>query len=106
MKTRGIVVLVLSACISGLGGGGDKSVSFSTEPVPASKSASAQVTENIDADEKTAAANLKPAKDPINEEIYAFRVETRRAYNNRVFDDLDKRAAELRASKETFGNGS
>jgi Domain of unknown function (DUF4034) len=52
------------------------------------------------------AANLKPAKHPILEEIYAFRLEIRQAYNNRRFNDLENRAAELRRAKPVFGNGS
>jgi hypothetical protein len=63
------------------------------------------VAENIDADEKAAAAKLKPAKDPVREEINAANLETRQAYNNRRFDDLEAKAAKLRAGKEVFGNG-
>jgi hypothetical protein len=62
--------------------------------------------ENIDAGEKAIAAKLQPAKDPIEEEIYKAKLETRQAYNNRRFDELETKAAALRTSKETFGNGS
>jgi hypothetical protein len=51
-------------------------------------------------------ASVQPHRDPVNDEIYQFRVEVRQLYNLRQFDALEKRAAELRASKETFGNGS
>jgi len=118
MKTRGIAVLALSACIYGFSGCKDQTVTVadaieeigkllrgkSTER--ASDHAAGQVTEHIDANEKAEAAKLKPAKDPIWEEIDAFQMEIRRAYNNRAFDELEKRAAELRPSKATFGNGS
>lgn len=117
MKTRGFVVLVLLACVSGFGGCKERTVTTadvlesigelvrgkSTQPAQNSRSESA---ENIDAREQAAAAKLKPSKDPIWEEIDAFRMEVRRAYNNHSFDELDKRAAELRALKATFGNGS
>jgi hypothetical protein len=62
--------------------------------------------ENIDAEERLAASKLKPAKDPILDEIYAFRLEVRKAYNNRSFDKLEQMAAEIRQKKEVFDNGS
>jgi Domain of unknown function (DUF4034) len=62
--------------------------------------------ENIEEDEKGAAKKLRAVKDPVQEQIHAFRVEMRQLYNNRNFDELEKKAAELRAGKETFGNGS
>jgi len=62
--------------------------------------------ENIDADERKAAAKLKPARDPVLDEIYAFRLEVRKAYNNRGFDQLEQMAADLRKKKEVFDNGS
>lgn len=62
--------------------------------------------ENIDPGEKAAAAQLTPAKDPVSEEIYAAKLKTRQAYNNRRFDELEQEVAELRAIKEVFGNGS
>lgn len=62
--------------------------------------------ENIDAEERAAAAKLQRVKDPISEQIYAANLVTRQAYNNRRFDELEKQAAELRAQKEVFGNGS
>jgi hypothetical protein len=62
--------------------------------------------ENIDAAERAAAAKLAPAKCPVQEEIYAFRLKVRQAYNNRRFDELEFIAAELRKKKEVFGNGS
>ncbi len=44
-------------------------------------------------------------EDAVLKEIGAFRNETRSWYNSSRFDDLEKRAAELRASKAIFGNG-
>jgi hypothetical protein len=58
------------------------------------------------AEERAAAAQLKPIKDPILEEIYAFRQEVRENYNSRRFDQLEKRAFELRRGKPVFANGS
>jgi hypothetical protein len=62
--------------------------------------------ENIDAAEKAAAANLKASKCPIQEQIYAFRVQVRQAYNKRQFDELESIAADARQKKELFGDGS
>jgi hypothetical protein len=53
-----------------------------------------------------AAQLLQQVKDPVLEEIYAFRIEIRQAYNTSRFDDLETRAAELRASKAMFENGT
>lgn len=58
------------------------------------------------AEEQAAAAKLKEVRDPIEDEIYAFRIKTRQAYNTRRFDELEKVATELRASQALFGNGS
>lgn len=58
------------------------------------------------AEEKAAIAKLKPTKDPIQEEIYAFRVKTRQLYNNRRLAELEQAAAELRRAKPLFDNGS
>jgi hypothetical protein len=57
-------------------------------------------------EERAAIARLKPTKDPVMEEIYAFRVQVRQLYNTRRFTELDKMAAELRRTKPLFGNGS
>lgn len=46
------------------------------------------------------------AKCPILEEIYAYRMGIRQAYNNRRFDELEAKVAEAREKKEVFGNGS
>jgi len=67
---------------------------------------SAGPKENIDAEERAIAAQLKPSKDPISEKIYQYRLKVRPAYNNRRFDELETEAKKLRASKETFENGS
>ena len=44
--------------------------------------------------------------DKIYNENVAFRYETRMLYNSRKFDELEKRANELRISKARFGNGA
>jgi hypothetical protein len=44
-------------------------------------------------------------EDAVLKEIGAFRHETRSWYNSSCFDELEKRAEELRASKAIFGNG-
>lgn len=56
--------------------------------------------------EQTAAANLKEVKDPVLEEIFAFRQAVRQNFNKRRFAELEKHAAELRRSKAVFDNGS
>jgi len=58
------------------------------------------------AEEKAAIAKLKPTKDPVQEEIYAFRLKMRALYNNRRFAELEPVAAEIRQTKPLFGNGS
>ena len=47
-----------------------------------------------------------PSPDKIYNEAWAFRYETRMFYNNRKFDDLEKRADQLRISKAKFGDGT
>jgi hypothetical protein len=44
-------------------------------------------------------------EDAVLKEIHAFRKETRQWYNNRRFDELERRAEELRVAKAAFGNG-
>jgi hypothetical protein len=44
--------------------------------------------------------------DKIYNEEVAFRYETRMLYNSRKFDELERRANELRTSKARFGNGA
>ena len=53
----------------------------------------------------TAGTVVALQEDAVLKEIRAFRRETRQWYNTRRFDDLEQRAAELRASKDVFGNG-
>lgn len=48
----------------------------------------------------------EPAKDPIIEEIVAFWNANQAAYENARYDELEKTATRVRASRETFGNGS
>jgi len=45
-------------------------------------------------------------KDPVQEEIYAYRMKVRPFYNSRKFDNLESLATEARAGKQLFGNGS
>ena len=58
------------------------------------------------AEEKATIAKLKPTKDPILEEIYAFRLKMRGLYNNRRFAELEQAAVEIRRTKPVFDNGS
>src|SRR5438270_13134894 len=58
------------------------------------------------AEEKAAVATLKPTKDPIQEEIYAFRLKMRALYNNRRFAELEPVAAEIRRTNPPFVNGA
>jgi len=51
-------------------------------------------------------SSIQPHRDPINDEIYEFRVTVRRLYNQRQFDALDKIAKGILTSKEIFDNGS
>jgi len=71
-----------------------------------SKAGDGKVAENYSAEERAAAAKLTTVKDPIQEEIRAANLATRMDYNNRRFDALEKKVAQLRAGKEVFGNGS
>ena len=74
------------------------------EAVP--KATTEEKGESYSSDERAVAAKLKPVKDPISEEIYKYQVDTRQAYNNRRFDELERIAEETRDTKEVFGNGS
>lgn len=94
MTIRVFSGLILSVSISGLGLIGHNSMT------------AAGAAENIDATERMEATSLRPSRDPIQDEIYAFRLRARQAYNSRSFDELEKMASALRSSKETFGNGS
>lgn len=51
-------------------------------------------------------AGVHAVKDAIRNETYAFRMETRQAYNNRRFDELERKADALHASRTIFPNGS
>jgi hypothetical protein len=90
--------LMVLACLALMGG--------CEKQTAASSSNRGENAENIDADEKQAAAKLRPAKDPVLDEIYAYRLEVRKVYNDRGFDQLEQIAADLRQKKEVFGNGS
>jgi hypothetical protein len=61
---------------------------------------------HLTADEKAAAQKLKAVRDPVLDEIYAYRKQIRLLYNNRRFDELEKEAADVRAAKSAFDNGS
>jgi Domain of unknown function (DUF4034) len=63
-------------------------------------------SENIDRAELEAAAKLKAVADPVEREIHAFSVETRKLFDGRRFDELEKLAADLRAGKALFRDGS
>ena len=51
-------------------------------------------------------SGVHAVKDAVRTEISAFRMETRQAYNNRRFDELERKADELHASRAVFSNGS
>lgn len=110
IKRSDFRLLTLASVLCGFAACKEKPVATSA-PGEAAQNApverpSQRATENIDASEKAEAAKLKAVKDPISEQIMAFRKETRLKYNDRNFEDLEKLAAELRTSKATFGNGS
>lgn len=62
--------------------------------------------ENIDPAEREAAAKLKVVKDPVQQEKQAFNGATRKLFEERRFEELEKLAAELRAGKTLFRDGS
>ena len=62
--------------------------------------------ETFTAEEIAAAAKLKPATDPAQDEIYDFRFAVHQDHNHRRFADLEQRAAALRRARSLFGNGS
>lgn len=62
--------------------------------------------ETLNAERKSAVAKLRTIKDPVQEEIYAYRLQVRQAYNERRFDELETQVAQVRNSKAVFGNGS
>lgn len=101
MKSRVLLSLSLSAALGVLSGCQESKESAAAPSVPKNNSG-----ENIDAEERAIAAKLKPARDPIQDEIEAFRDKVRQTYENRRYDELEKQVAELRAGKETFRNGS
>ncbi|MEO5913398.1 MAG: DUF4034 domain-containing protein [Luteolibacter sp.] len=63
-------------------------------------------TENIDQSELEAAKKLKAVVDPVQQEIDAFSATSRKMFDERRFDDLEKLAADLRANKSLFRDGS
>ena len=52
------------------------------------------------------ALGVQACKDAIRAETYTFRLETRQAYNNRRFEELERKADELHAIRAVFSNGS
>ncbi len=72
----------------------------------ASANEASGAVENIDATEREAAAKLKVVIDPVQQEIDVFTAATRKLFEERRFEDLDKLAAELRAGKSLFRDGS
>jgi len=51
-------------------------------------------------------SGVHAVRDAIRAETYAFRSETRQAYNNRRFEELELKADELHANRAVFSNGS
>ena len=49
---------------------------------------------------------VQETKDKITEEIWQFRLKTRRLYNASKFDELEALASQLRSERGRFGNGS
>ena len=64
---------------------------------------SCKKAETFTPEEIAAVAALTPTKDPVQEEIYAFRVAVRQNYNHRRFANLEERAAALRRARSLFG---
>jgi hypothetical protein len=102
MGTHLLRTLVIVLCLCWLAGCNRQSTGDSA----ASDMSAGKAADNYTASERAAAAKLKQVRDPIEEEIYKFRVNTRQAYNNRRFDQLERIAGEVRTAKALFGNGS
>ncbi len=51
-------------------------------------------------------SGIHEVEDTVQAEIHSFRMDTRQAYNNRRFDELEHKADELNASRAVFSNGS
>ena len=49
---------------------------------------------------------IKETKDKITTDIWEFRLKTRSLYNASKFDELEALAAQIRADRTRFGNGS
>ena len=64
------------------------------------------ISENIDGAEREVAAKLKVAIDPVAVEMEAFSKDTRKLFDDRRFDDLEKLAVDLRGSQSLFRDGS
>ncbi len=75
----------------------DESVEYGEAPA---------IAENIDASEREAAAKLKAVMDPVQADIDAFSLVSRKMFDEKRFDELEKLAAELRADKSLFRDGS
>ena len=101
MKKNLLVTTGLSLSLFSFGGCEKKPFSnlSARDPAP-------PAVERITPEQRAAATKLVAVKDPVLEEIHAFRVEVRRDYNSRHFDELEARAKDLCASKATFDNGS
>lgn len=80
-----------------------KTEAESTAP-PSSPSGSTE--EHLDEEEQSQAAQLKPAYDPVHEEMNAFFNEVNGLLTTHRFDELEARATELRTAKPKFSNGS
>ena len=98
MKIRRFLCLlpIAISCLAGCKGKGSSSTA-SKYP---------RAVENIDQTEQEIAKGLKAVTDPVRQEIDAFKVATRKIFDERRFDDLEKLAADLRANKSLFRDGS
>jgi len=92
-------LLLSLTCVLGL------VVSCDKEPeAPAPSPPKEKEKENVN---KVSDEDLRRAgRDPVLEEIYAYRMKVRPFYNIRNFDKLESLAAEARKGKEVFGNGT
>ena len=83
MRISAFIVFILSLLVGALAG------CYKKAPAPA-----------VDA------SGIHAAKDAVRTETYAFRMETRQAYNNRRFAELEQKADALHDSRAVFSNGS
>lgn len=106
MKLVSLSILIPAALVIGLAGCEQRSSPGTTSSAGSTSNSKTGSGENIDDDERAAAAKLKIADDPVLNEIEAFRNSTLTTFQEGKFDELESLATELRTSKEVFGNGS